>query len=219
LTLLILILEIIEYTSFAQFNDSVDIPTSAYFSGGIFYSDVHNLYYYNGVKIFYYIIILATLLDSGLYVTRHIRFYNGPFRRDISINAFFGIIWLTTSLSNIYPTFEGFSYSCSGIDNNLPNAYAMNLECNSMLASVSFSWIITILFVSTTFISYKLWYERQERYEGERRVEALGEVVYKYKPKQSTLIEINEPEQILIYKTLDKGEKKKGVPSYLGMSF
>ncbi|CAJ0757814.1 22476_t:CDS:1, partial [Entrophospora sp. SA101] len=40
-----------------------------------------------------------------------------------------------------------------------------------------------------------MWFERQERYEGERRVEALSEVVYKYKPKQSTLIEINEPEQ------------------------
>src|SRR5689334_21700702 len=97
----------------------------------------------------------------------------------------------------------------------------MSRECQSMLTSMSFSWIVTTLFVFATFISYRMWFERQERYEGERRVEALGEVVYKYKPKQSTLIEINEPEQVLIYKTkaLDKDEKKKGAPSYLRLSY
>jgi hypothetical protein len=213
--ILIFILEIVEYTSFRVFNESLDIPTSAYFTGGVFHSDNHNLYYYNGVKVFYYIIIFITLLDSGLYVTRHISFYNGPFRRDISINAFFGTLWVTASLTNIYPIFEGFSYSCGEIQDGLPNADAMSRECRSMLTSVAFSWVVTILFASTTFVSYKMWFERQERYEGERRVEALGEVVYKYKPKQSTLIEINEPEQVLIYKTLDKNEKKKSLPSYL----
>jgi len=218
-SLLISILEIIEYTSFKLFNESIGIPTSAYFTGGIFHSENHNVYYYNGVKVFYYIIILITLLDSGLYVTRHIRFYNGPFRRDISINAFFGTLWVTTSLTNIYPAFEGFSYSCGDANDGFPNADAINRECHSMLTSVAFSWIVTALFASTTFVSYKMWFERQERYEGERRVEALGEVVYKYKPKQSTLIEINEPEQVLIYKTLDKNEKQKAVTSYLRISF
>ncbi|CAJ0858151.1 1777_t:CDS:2 [Entrophospora sp. SA101] len=124
-------IEIVEYTSFRLFNESVDIPTSVYFTG----------------------------------------------------------------LTNIYPAFEGFSYSCGDIQDGLPNAEAMARECRSMLTSVAFSWVVTILFASTTFVSYKMWFERQERYEGERRVEALSEVVYKYKPKQSTLIEINEPEQ------------------------
>nr|CAG8589125.1 3290_t:CDS:2 [Entrophospora candida] len=119
--ILIFILEIVEYTSFRLFNESVDIPTSVYFTG--------------------------------------------------------------------------FSYSCGDIQDGLPNADAMVRECRSMLTSVAFSWVVTILFASTTFVSYKMWFERQERYEGERRVEALSEVVYKYKPKQSTLIEINEPEQ------------------------
>ncbi|CAG8798406.1 4069_t:CDS:1, partial [Racocetra fulgida] len=37
--------------------------------------------------------------------------------------------------------------------------------------------------------------------------EALGEVVYKYNPKPNVVVKVNEPEQVMIYKTAAKNDK------------
>jgi len=56
---------------------------------------------------------------------------------------------------------------------------------------------------------------KTRRYEGERRVEALGEVVYKYRPRPNTIVQVDEPEQVMIYKTYSKKEMKRGTPTYI----
>ncbi|CAG8729792.1 18829_t:CDS:2 [Dentiscutata erythropus] len=63
----------------------------------------------------------------------------------------------------------------------------------------------------------RLWSERREMYDGEWRVEALGDVVFKYKhkPKPNITVKINEPEQVMIYKSTKNSEKVTGVPSLL----
>ncbi|CAG8475993.1 5065_t:CDS:2, partial [Acaulospora morrowiae] len=195
------------------FNDEQGIPASTYFSSKMApFQRNTDLTYYNGVKIFYYIPILLTLVDAGIYVIRHFRFRNGPFKRDISINAFFAGLWLSSSIANLYPTFEGHTYTC---DNNLliqntSYAEAITRECNTKVISISFGWIVSCLFFLTTFIAYKLWIERKEMYEGERRVEKLDEVNYKYVPKPNLMVQLDEPEQIMTFKTYSKSELKKG---------
>ncbi|CAG8570889.1 6636_t:CDS:2 [Cetraspora pellucida] len=176
-TVICIILELVEAAAFAQFAPNEGIPVSAYFSGQIYqYNKDGTQYYYNGVKIFSYIVILLTLLDAGL--------------------------------ANIYPTFQGYSYSCSS-----SSSYSVAQECVSKLLFIVFGWIIGVLFVITSFLSYKLWSERREMYDGEWRVEALGEVVYKYNPKPNVVVEkVNEPEQVMIYK-IAKNDKVRGSPS------
>ncbi|CAG8841977.1 35756_t:CDS:1, partial [Racocetra persica] len=110
-------------------------------------------------------------------------------------------------LANIYPTFQGYSYSCSS-----ENSFAAQ-ECVSKLLFITFGWIIGILFLISSFLSYKLWSERREMYDGEWRVEALGEVVYKYNPKPNVVEKVNEPEQVMIYKTTAKNDKVRGAPN------
>jgi len=196
------ILEIVQYEAFREFNLDRGFPASAYFDARITKSNIDNdEIYYNGVKIYFYIVLLSTLVDSGIYLTRS----SGPFKRDISINALFMLLWLTSAIANIYPSFDGYGFTC---ETAAPGARAR--ECNAGLTSITFGWINGFLFTLTTLISLNLWKGRQERYEGERRVEALGEVVYKYKPRPNTVVKIDEPEQILVYKTFSKNEIKRG---------
>ncbi|CAG8624358.1 hypothetical protein C2G38_537697 [Gigaspora rosea] len=201
-TIICFILELVEVSAFSQFAADQGIPASAYFSGQIFqYGKDGTQYYYNGVKIYSYIVLLLTLLDGGVYVVRHL-FYTGPHKRDITINSIFAFLWLSAGLANIYPTFEGHSYSCPPT-----SSPSIAQECITKLLFIIFGWIIGILFIITSFLSYKLWDERREMYDGEWRVEALGEVVYKYKPKPNLTVKVNEPEQVMIYKSTKNSEK------------
>jgi hypothetical protein len=143
----------------------------------------------------------------------------GPYKRDISINAFFMTLWFISGMTNIYPTFKGHGYTCENLpviggnngDTIIPGAVAR--ECKAKVMIISFGWINGFLFLITTLIALKLWKERQERYDGERRVEALGEVVYKYKPRPNTIVQVDEPEQVMIY--YSKKEMKRGTPTYV----
>lgn len=213
------ILEIVEYAAFQIFYIDQGFNGSAYFNADINKSiKDDNVVYYNGTKIFFYIVLIITLADSGFYLSRFCHFYMGPYKRDISINAFFMTLWLTSGIANIYPSFKGYGYTCDnlpviGEDTNLTNAVAR--ECKAKVMLISLGWINGFLFLSTTLIALKLWKERQERYEGERRVEALGEVVYKYKPRPNTIVQVDEPEQVMIYKTYSKKEMKRGTPTYI----
>lgn len=142
----------------------------------------------------------------------------GPYKRDISINAFFMTLWLTSGIANIYPSFKGYGYTCDnlaviGEDTTITNAVAR--ECKAKVMLVSLGWINGFLYLITTLIALRLWKERQERYEGERRVEALGEVVYKYRPRPNTIVQVDQPEQVMIYKTFSKKEMKRGTPTYI----
>ncbi|CAG8813370.1 13898_t:CDS:2, partial [Racocetra persica] len=76
---------LVEAAAFAKFAPDQGIPVSAYFSGRI-YQYGKDQYYYNGVKIFSYVVILLTLLDAGVYMV-HYLFYTGPHKRDIAING------------------------------------------------------------------------------------------------------------------------------------
>jgi len=195
------ILEIVQFEAFREFYATRGFPESAYFNSKITKSNIYDdEVYYNGVKIFYYIVLLSTLVDSGIYLTRT----SGPCKRDISVNAFFMILWLISGIVNIYPSFDGYGFTC---ETATPGARAR--ECNAGIAIISLGWVNGFLFTVTTLISLNLWKRRQERYEGERRVEALGEVVYKYKPRPNTMVKVDEPEQILIYKTFSKSEMKR----------
>jgi len=198
---LCIILEVVQYEAYREFHIERGFPASAYFSSGITKSKVDdNDVYYNGVKIFYYIVVLLTFIDGGIYLTKS----SGPFKRDISVNALFMILWSISGIANIYPAFEGYGYNCG---NATPGARTR--ECSAGVTSISLGWINGLLFTLTTLLSLSLWRSRQERYEGERRVEALGEVVYKYKPRPNTVVKVDEPEQILIYKTFSKSEMKR----------
>jgi hypothetical protein len=139
-------------------------------------------------------------MDSGIYLTGS----SGPFKRDISVNAFFMTLWITSGIANIYPAFEGHGFNC---DNTYSSAIIR--ECSAGATNISLGWVNGFLFTLTTLISLKLWKTRQERYGGERRVEALGEVVYKYKPRPNTMVKIDEPEQVMIYKTFSKYEMER----------
>jgi hypothetical protein len=216
------ILEIVEYSAFQMFYIDQGFTGSAYLNGGINKSTKDdNILYYNGTKIFFYIVLMLTLADSGFYISRFCRFNMGPYKRDISINAFFMTLWFTSGITNIYPSFKGHGYTCDNLaviggnneDTIISNAVAR--ECNAKVMIISFGWINGFLFLITTLIALKLWKERQERYEGERRVEALGEVVYKYKPRPNTIVQVDEPEQVMIYKTYSKKEMKRGTPTYI----
>lgn len=197
------ILEIVEYAAFREFHDELGFSLSSYFSAGIAKSTKDdNIVYYNGTKVLYYIVLIMTLVDSGFYLSRFCSRAIGPVRRDISINAFFMTLWIASGIANIYPAFSGYGYTC---DPNLPDAIAR--ECNAKVFSISLGWINGFLFFLTTLMALKLWTERQERYEGERRVEALGEVVYKYKPRPNTIVQVDEPEQVMIF---SKKEMRRG---------
>jgi len=216
------ILEMVEYAAFQMFYLDQGFPESAYFNGAINKSTIdEHVVYYNGTKVFFYIVLMLTLADSGFYLSRYCRYFIGPFKRDISINAFFMTLWLTSGITNVYPSLQGYGYTCDNLfvigggdaDTVIPSAIAR--ECNAKVMVISFGWINGFLFLVTTIIALKLWKERQERYEGERRVEALGEVVYKYKPRPNTMVQVDEPEQVMIYKTFSKSEKKRGTPTYI----
>ncbi|CAG8449950.1 12366_t:CDS:2 [Dentiscutata heterogama] len=158
--------------------------------------------------------MLLTLLDGGVYVVRHL-FYTGPHKRDITINSVFAFLWLSAGLANIYPTFKGYSYACPSTS----SPYVAQ-ECITKLLFIIFGWIIGVSFIISSFLSYRLWSERREMYDGEWRVEALGDVVfhhkkYKHKPKPNITVKVNEPEQVMIYKSAKNSEKVTGVPSLL----
>jgi len=206
-TLLCVILEITEYSAFTDFNDELTIPVSAYFGAEVIRRN--NIVYFNGVKVYYYIVILMTLFDSAFYVFRYGKFHVGPYRRDISINGFFAMLWITSGFTNIYPTFNGLERNCANSDLNqtLTHTDAFTRECKSWLASISFGWVIATLFLFTTGLAWKLWCERRELYEGERRVEALDEVVYR---PASGMVQLGMPDQVV----LQKGIPKDGVPIY-----
>ncbi|GBC07133.1 hypothetical protein RclHR1_07280010 [Rhizophagus clarus] len=217
-----IILELVEYAAFQVFYLDQGFTGSAYFNAGITKSiKDENVAYYNGAKIFFYIVLILTLADSGVYLSRFCRFNMGPYKRDISVNAFFMLLWFISGIANIYPSFKGYGYTCDNLhvigenngDATIPNAVAR--ECNAKVTIISFGWINGFLFLATTLIAMKLWKERQERYEGERRVEALREVVYKYKPRPNTMVQVDQPEQVMIYKTYSKREMKRGTPTYI----
>jgi len=213
------IIEIVQYNAFQTFALNQGFSGSAYFNAGINKSTIdNNVVYYNGTKIFFYIVLILTLADSGFYLSRFCRFHTGPYKRDISINAFFMTLWLTSGIANIYPSFKGYGFTCNnlvviGDDANITDAVAR--ECEAKATLISFGWINGFLFLVTTLIALKLWKERQERYEGERRVEALGEVNYKYRPRPNTIVRVDHPEQVMIYKTFSKKEMKRGTPTYI----
>ncbi|CAG8442741.1 21074_t:CDS:2 [Rhizophagus irregularis] len=154
------ILEIVEYAAFQIFYIDQGFNGSAYFNADINKSmKDDNVVYYNGTKIFFYIVLIITLADSGFYLSRFCRFYMGPYKRDISINAFFMTLWLTSGIANIYPSFKGYGYTCDnlpviGEDTNLTDAVAREFQ-------------------------------------------------------------IDEPEQVMIYKTYSKKEMKRGTPIYI----
>uniref|UniRef100_A0A1D1Y1I9 Uncharacterized protein n=1 Tax=Anthurium amnicola TaxID=1678845 RepID=A0A1D1Y1I9_9ARAE len=212
------VLEMVEYAAFLLFHADQGFPESSYFNAAINKSTIdENVVYYNGTKVFFYIVLLLTLADSGFYLSRYCRYYVGPFKRDISINAFFMMLWLVSGITNIYPVFNGYGFTCQNLlviggENAkpvIPNA--VTRECNAKTMIISFNWINTFLFFVTTLIALKLWRERQiERFEGERRVEALGEVVYKYRPRPNTIVQVNEPEQVMIFKS-----EKRNTPTYV----
>ncbi|RIA88548.1 hypothetical protein C1645_774684 [Glomus cerebriforme] len=214
------IIEIVEYTAFQEFHADQGFNESDYFNGGITVSTKdETVVYYNGIKIFHYIALILTLIDGGFYLSRFCRYpATGPFKRDISINAFFMILWFTSGIANIYPSFVGYGFTCNNLpligDNTnvvIPNAIFR--ECNAKALNISFGWINGFLFLATTIMALRLWKERKERYGGERRVEALGDVVYKYKPRPNTIVQVDEPEQVMIYKTYSRTEMKRGTPS------
>ncbi|CAG8455600.1 10712_t:CDS:2 [Funneliformis mosseae] len=198
LVFLCLLLEIVEYSSFADFYAEQGYDLSAYFNGKITKSNKQGVdeVYFNGVKILYYIVISLTIVDGCFYLMRK---HKGPLKRDISVKTFFTILWFISGIANVFPSFQGYGYNCSAA-----NDARARRECQINVTSITIGWINAFLFFLSTLVASKFWKQRQELYEGERRVEALGEVVYKYKPRPNTIVQINEPEQVLIYKSCVK---------------
>ncbi|CAI2162101.1 19720_t:CDS:2 [Funneliformis geosporum] len=188
-------LEIVEYSSFLEFYEKQGYSISAYFNARITKSTITDDVYFNGVKILYYMVIILSILDSGFYVIRLHK--GGPFKRDITVSAFFMALWLISGIANIFPIFKGKKYIC----NEPAKSIARIRECEMNVMSISIGWINAFLFSLTTLVALRFWKKRQEMYVGESRVKALGEVVYKYKPRPNTIVQLNEPEQVLIYKT------------------
>ncbi|CAG8525301.1 13010_t:CDS:2 [Funneliformis mosseae] len=114
-----------------------------------------------GVKIFFYVVIPLTIVAVGWYLI-YFNFYwrNPSTYRDIGIDGFFSILWVTAGLTRLYPVYYNLNPKCPKSENF---AYEKHLVCSTYIASLSIGWVNAALFVISTIFSFKLSKELEWR--------------------------------------------------------
>ncbi|CAG8511912.1 9404_t:CDS:2, partial [Diversispora eburnea] len=147
LTLACLSLEIMQIIEFTKYYSDLNIPTSKFFEkfGGY------------GIKIYFYIVIIITIIVIGWYIIRfNVLWRDGSSYRDMGIDGFFAILWIVSGITNITPTNRGI-LNCSSDNRN------QVLECQAYYSSLSCGWANALLFIITGSLSWRLSWEREWR--------------------------------------------------------
>ncbi|RIB03711.1 hypothetical protein C2G38_2254828 [Gigaspora rosea] len=104
-----------------------------------------------GVKIFYYFVILITIIGTGWYLIYFNNLWRNPLLvRDIGVDISFAILWLISGLTIISPVYHGIN-SCMRAGHS-----AHIIDCQAYFASIFCCWLNSILFAITSLFSWKL---------------------------------------------------------------
>ncbi|RIA88549.1 hypothetical protein C1645_774687 [Glomus cerebriforme] len=116
---------------------------------------------YNGqVKIWYYIVIVITLLGTVAYVSKYRWLWDHALRL-ILMELFFFSLWFTSGVANLDPWYSGPGLRCDLIRTDYTNpqvtklAELAQLQCNTDVASLSFGWINVGLYVISLYFARK----------------------------------------------------------------
>ncbi|CAB4389013.1 unnamed protein product [Rhizophagus irregularis] len=134
-----------EQFSFPNVNNSAPLSSDGNVSWSVYFEDMNIVH---GIKIFYYIVIILTLLGPQFFWKR---FNKSPILfRDKYYELFYLAIWFTVSLTNLKPVFSGTSLNCN--DSNWgPQGY----RCKMFISSEFFSIIMTISWLISTYLLLK----------------------------------------------------------------
>ncbi|CAB4478945.1 unnamed protein product [Rhizophagus irregularis] len=146
LSFVIFIIEMIQIEIYCAYisENNLPIPKSSFFLKQDFY---------NGeVKIWYYIVIIVTLIGIGYYLSRFHKYWGmGP---NIIIDLIFFLLWFVAGLANLSPVYSGSDLSCPLIQSNLDSTQNLKLHCLYYIITLTLGWINTFLFLTTSVICH-----------------------------------------------------------------
>ncbi|GBC07132.1 hypothetical protein RclHR1_07280009 [Rhizophagus clarus] len=166
--LIVIILEATSYITWSnyvdEFNSSklyprIHIDKSLYFKKQPL--PTHPSITYNGqVKIWYYVVIVITLLGTIAYVSKYRWLWDHALRL-ILMELFFFALWFSAGVANFDPWYSGPGLRCDLINTDFTNpqvtklAELAQLQCSTDVASLSFGWINVGLYVISLLIARK----------------------------------------------------------------
>ncbi|CAG8441412.1 6589_t:CDS:2 [Funneliformis caledonium] len=116
---------------------------------------------YNGqVKIWYLIVIVVSLIGTGVYITKRRWLWDHALRLVLS-ELFLFALWFSSGVANFDPWYSGPGLRCDLIRTGYMNssieklAELAELQCNTLIASLSFGWINVGLHVVSLLIARK----------------------------------------------------------------
>ncbi|GBB87707.1 hypothetical protein RclHR1_01420010 [Rhizophagus clarus] len=156
--LCIMALEITQLVLFKGYKDAISFGDSTSWKDWF-----ENFYKKHGIKYFYYIVIIVTLiyLLYSLITFTH-RWKTGPHKKVIFIEIFFLLLWLAVGFTNIYPIyFDDSTLNCD-VNEEFKDIPGKLTECRAYLASMAVGWFMALLFLHTAIHTVYLWSHRDK---------------------------------------------------------